>query len=190
MMTVPELKAEVEHIIRQVRELPSDTQQEAFHKLLNRLPVYERELALQLISADVEFKPPPEHYVVLIHGIRTHANWAEMVGGILAAHAGAKPVPIKYGFFDLLKFLCPFRTRRAPVLRLLRELRDLRTLHRDARISVVAHSFGTYALTQVLREPDIHLYRVIFSGCIIKDTFRRAYFAAQLAPDDILRAFP
>lgn len=185
-MTVTELKAEVDRIVAQVRGLPEDTQREAFQDQLAKLPAHERDLALAFVAAVVEFKPKPEHFVVLIHGIRTHANWAEMVGGVLLQHAGARPIPLKYGFFDLLKFLCPIRTRRAPVLRLLRELRDLRTLHRNARISAVAHSFGTFALMEALKEPDIHLHRVIFCGCIVKDTFRRAYFTAQLAPDDML----
>ena len=185
-MTVPELKAEVDRIIARVRGLPEDTQREAFRELLQTLPgEHDRELAQAFVNANVEFKERPEHYVVLIHGIRTHATWAEMVGGVLA-QAGVKSIPLKYGFYDLLKFLCPIRTRRAPVLRLLRELRDLRTRHPTARISAVAHSFGTYALTKALQEPDIHLYRVILCGSIVKDSFRRARFAAQLGPDDIL----
>ena len=148
-----------------------------------------RETALTLVAAAVELGAiphEPDHIVVLIHGIRTHATWAEMVGAVLVQDAGARVVPLKYGFFDLLRFLCPLRTRRAPVARLLRELRDLRTQNPTARISAVAHSFGTYALTRALEEPDIRLHRVIFCGCIVKDTFRRARHEAQLGKDPIL----
>jgi len=123
---------------------------------------------------------------VLIHGIRTHASWAEMVGSVLSKEAAAKVVPVRYGFLDVLKFLCPVRTRRAPVARIIREFRDLRSRSPVARISVVAHSFGTYALVKALEEPDIRLDRVILCGCIVKESFRRARFEAQLAADDIL----
>ena len=70
--------------------------------------------------------------------------------------------------------------------RLLRELRDLRGQNPTARISAIAHSFGTYALTKALEEPDIRLHRVIFCGCIVKDTFRRARHEAQPGKDPIL----
>ena len=146
-----------------------------------------RAIQARLKSATAAISDPmPDHIVVLIHGIRTHASWAEMVGSVLAKETGAKVVPLKYGFFDVFRFLCPFFTRLAPVERIVRELRDLRTQYPTARISVVAHSFGTYALIRALEEPDIHLHRVILCGCIVRETFRRARYSAQLGKDPLL----
>src|SRR5207244_3865633 len=76
--------------------------------------------------------------------------------------------------------------RQGPVQRVVRELRDLRASHPTARISVVAHSFGTYALVKALEEPDIRLNRVILCGCIVPEEFRRARHEAQLGADSIL----
>ncbi len=136
-------------------------------------------------------KPPAkpvtdQHIVVLIHGIRTQGSWAEMVAGVLRQEAGVKVVAIRYGFFDVFRFLCPFFTRNEPVRRIIRELRDLRAMFPTARISVIAHSFGTYAMMKALGEPDISLHRAILCGCIVKEDFRRAPFRAQLGADDLL----
>jgi hypothetical protein len=188
-MTLPELKAEVDRIKALLPQIPLPKRRETFEQEIEKLPVEARDIARVLIATAVELHygdQSKDHFVVLIHGIRTQATWAEMVGAVLAQEAGAKAVPLKYGFFDLLRFLCPFRTRRAPVARLIRELRDLRTQNPTAHISAVAHSFGTYALIKALEEPDIRLHRVIFCGCIVKDTFRRAHYEAQLGTDPIL----
>ena len=126
------------------------------------------------------------HFVVLVHGIRTQGSWAEMVSAVLEKEATARVVTIKYGFFDVFRFLSPFVTRHGPVRRIVRELRDLRTLFPTAHISVIAHSFGTYGLVEALLEPDLSLHRVLFCGCIVPENFRRAPYRAQLGPDDLL----
>lgn len=136
------------------------------------------ELAGQPVSAT-------SHYVVLVHGIRTHANWAEMVAGLLSKN-GLIPVPLRYGYLDALRFLCPFFARRAPIKKVLRELRDLRAECPTADISVICHSFGTYSITRCLLEPDVRLKRIIFCGSIVPTGFRRATFKAQLGADPIL----
>jgi len=188
-MTLPEFKAEVDRIVASLLRIPPPQRRQVFQEELEKLPGDARETARTLVAAAVELSAvaqEPDHFVLLIHGIRTHATWAEMVGAVLVQDAGARVVPLRYGFLDLLRFLCPVWTRRAPVARLLRELRDLRAQNPTAHISAIAHSFGTYALTKALQEPDIRLHRVIFCGCIVKDTFRRARYAAQLGKDPIL----
>jgi hypothetical protein len=188
-MTLAEFRAEINRIIASLSRVPPHQRRESLQKELQKLPAEFRDTALSLTAAaaDAEHSAQAqEHLVVLIHGIRTHATWAEMVGGVLDQDAGAKAVPLKYGFFDLIKFLCPIRTRRAPIERLRRELRDLRAQNPTALISAVAHSFGTYALMKALDEPDIRLNRIILCGCIIKDSFRRARYQAQLGADPIL----
>jgi hypothetical protein len=138
------------------------------------------ETAAQIIDTS------PSRIIVLIHGIRTHASWAEMVAAILEPACSAKVIPIKYGYLDVFRFLFPLYTRRAPVQRILRELRDIRSDNPNSRISVVAHSFGTYAIVKALLEREIVLDRLIFCGCIVRNNFRRADYKAQLSSDLIL----
>ncbi len=130
--------------------------------------------------------PEPPHIVVLLHGIRTQAPWAEMVAALLRAHCQVEAVvPLRYGYFDLLRFLSPVYTRRKPVERIVRELRDIRTQYPQGQISVIAHSFGTYAICQALAEPDIRLARLLLCGSIVRSDFRWDRHTAQL-PETVL----
>jgi len=131
-------------------------------------------------------KPGDEHLVILIHGIRTQGSWGEMVAAVLESTGPVKVIPIKYGYFDVFRFFCPVFTRSAPVQKILRELRHLRAEHPTAKISVIAHSFGTYAIMKALQEREIILHRLILCGSIIPESFHRAEFRSQLGPDAVL----
>lgn len=123
----------------------------------------------------------PAHIVVLLHGIRTHGPWAEMVAALLREHCQVEAVvPLRYGYFDLLRFLSPVLTRRKPVERIVRELRDIRSAYPQGKISVIAHSFGTYAICQALKHPDIRLARLVLCGSIVRPDFRWDRHTAQL----------
>ncbi len=70
-------------------------------------------------------------------------------------------------------FWFPIITRRFAIRHIVNELRDVRTQYPNHKISVVAHSFGTYAITKILqKEPDINLYRLILCGSIVKKRYR------------------
>ncbi len=114
-----------------------------------------------------------KHIVILVHGIRTHAVWQERLAATLVAAADVEVYPIGYGFFDVLRFWCPLFTRREPIKRVLRELRTARKNNPDADISVVAHSFGTYIISEILsEETDIILHRLQLCGSIINFNYR------------------
>jgi len=40
-----------------------------------------------------------EHIVLLVHGIRTRADWAEMVAHALSVPIGTVVIPVRYGYF-------------------------------------------------------------------------------------------
>jgi pimeloyl-ACP methyl ester carboxylesterase len=64
-------------------------------------------------------------------------------------------------------------TRKAPVQKLLWRIRAARDHFPASKLSVIAHSFGTYAIGRILREnPDIRLRRLILCGCILPSDFR------------------
>jgi hypothetical protein len=111
--------------------------------------------------------------VVLIHGIRTHASWAEMVAQRIRTNIGSHVEIIKYDYYDLFSFLCPILTRRAPIEKISIELEDIQKQYPDARISVIAHSFGTYALMEALKRVDIRLGRVVLCGSVLETSFRK-----------------
>lgn len=113
------------------------------------------------------------HVVALVHGIRTTAAWAEMVRSVLEEIPGVAVVPIGYGYLDIFRFLLPGPTRKGPVERVRRELTALRHRHPAARLSVVAHSFGTYIVSRILaEESEPRLYRLVLCGSIVRQSFR------------------
>lgn len=116
---------------------------------------------------------PQQQVVVLVHGIRTHAEWQEKLRDRLDLD-GIRAIPIGYGYLDVFRFLIPVFTRNTPRRRLERELRSIASESRsNVRISVVAHSFGTYLLSKILDDStDIKLARVVLCGSIIPTGYR------------------
>ena len=60
--------------------------------------------------------------VLLIHGIRTQADWGPMVRSKLEVPGKIEVIPIKYGYFDAFRFWFPFWTTQQA---------DRASLHRD-----------------------------------------------------------
>lgn len=111
----------------------------------------------------------PRHIVVLVHGIRTNAEWQGLASEAFAPYC-MKSVPVKYGFFDVISFWFPltFIFRHVPIRRVEDELKSIVAANRNAHVSVVAHSFGTYVISKVLkRNFDIHLFRLLLCGAIV-----------------------
>lgn len=132
-------------------------------------------------------KNAPEHVVLLVHGIRTQATWNEMVKKVLEDSEAIEVQPVKYGFVDTFRFLFPWFTRKAAIDRFVREYRDVKLRRPNSRISVIAHSFGTYIFAKALEQvTDIVFDKVVLCGSIIPNKFRVAPFRAQLGPDPIL----
>ncbi|MGF6901879.1 hypothetical protein [Paraburkholderia sp. GAS348] len=175
--------------------MPTSLSQPSFKRIAEQLPAMPTEARLPFIQAQLSaiedpeqrelveaallvgmqlgFQRPPSSVVVLVHGIRTYAEWQERLADTLTAGGCDKVYPIGYGFFDVLSFLCPFFTRRRPIERVLRELRTIRSIHNDAEISVVAHSFGTYVLSKILDDAtDLRFHRVVLCGSIVPLRYR------------------
>ena len=86
---------------------------------------------------------------------------------------GATVIAIKYDYFDLLRFWCPFGIcREGPIKRIEKQLQGIRENFRGGRFVVFAHSYGTYALSRILlRNAWFTFDRIILCGSIIPETF-------------------
>ena len=122
----------------------------------------------------------PEQVVVVIHGIRTHAKWAERVCEILEKAPNIREAkPIRYGLFSAPRLLLPFG-RKGAIKKVYEEFKDYRDLvvkkkYPNAKISILAHSFGTYITSRLLTEgdyADVQVHRVALCGSIIKKNFK------------------
>ena len=114
--------------------------------------------------------------VLLIHGIRTQADWGPMVRSRIEVPGQIEVVPVKYGYFDAFRFWFPFWTRKGPIERVHGEIRaalqKYRRTHPEARLSIIAHSFGTYVVGKILqRHFDLHVHRLILCGSVLSQNF-------------------
>jgi hypothetical protein len=127
-----------------------------------------------------------DEVIVLLHGIRTHAEWQEMVRRVLERIPHTKVIPLKYGFFDAFRFWFPGRLRRKPIDELRWRIRDAHNLYPGARLSAIAHSYGTYAICQILDDdPGMKLGRLVLCGSILSTSLRWDKMRRQITSEII-----
>ena len=156
--------------------LPSEQQLSLIQKFISDISdLEERKYAETLIMVGRQFKPEKKkkHITVLIHGIRTHASWQERLARRLGTLAPEVEVsPVGYDWFPALQLVIPIFTRNKPIQIVLEQLRTIRSNNPDADISVVAHSFGTYIISIILKKyADIKLNRIQLCGSIIPTNY-------------------
>lgn len=112
------------------------------------------------------------HVVVLVHGIRDFALWQNTVSRSLEKH-GFQVESTNYGRFNLLEFLLPLSYFRSQAIsQVINQIRIIKQNNEGAKISVIAHSFGTFVIAQILmKEFDMKFHRVIFCGSVVNYDF-------------------
>lgn len=111
------------------------------------------------------------HVLILLHGIQTEAKWQQSLRQEFATIPNLNTVPLGYGFKSPIQLLSPYRS--GPVNEILAKIRSIKTKEPNAKISIIAHSFGTYIVSKILtHHPDVRFERVILCGCIIDKRFR------------------
>lgn len=120
------------------------------------------------------------HVVLLLHGIESEGEWMQKLEAAFDDDS-IRIVPVKVGRVSVTQFLSPFDHSGKEVgLVLGRYLETLQTFG-GARVSVIAHSYGTYVLTQMLLEyPTIKLSRIVLCGSVVKQQFKWSRIANQI----------
>lgn len=107
--------------------------------------------------------------VFLIHGIRDRARWQSRVRRVLEEIEGVKVIPIKFGYLDVFRFWFPIWTRDQSIEFTREQIQIGKNKHKAKNYSVIAHSFGTYAISKILSDTkDLVLHRLVLCGCIVK----------------------
>ncbi|MCA0275239.1 MAG: hypothetical protein LCH86_04460 [Proteobacteria bacterium] len=116
---------------------------------------------------------PETPVVLLIHGIRTAAWWQSRIAWVIEQQTAATVIPIKYGYFDILRFWCPLGLcRSGPIEKLRQQIEGVANTYKDRPLIIFAHSYGTYALTRVIdQNPFFRFDRVILCGSIVPSTY-------------------
>jgi tetratricopeptide (TPR) repeat protein len=129
-------------------------------------------------------RPFPEpHLVLLVHGINTRARWFANMRDALS-NAGFTVVPAGYGVYGILRFLLPFKLLRSNAKdRLRRKIEGARNLYQPSNVSVIAHSFGTRLIAELLAEQHNSKWdRLIFCGSVIPEDFDFALLFKRYSP--------
>jgi pimeloyl-ACP methyl ester carboxylesterase len=182
-VSVPELKREVDRICAYLNRFPRQDRIKVLREELEKLPDDARELALTLVATTIDISEDPaaqanfavkRRLVILVHGIRTRAEWQGRIRQLFEADGQTDVETLGYGYFDVFRFVFPFFTRRGPIEEIERNIRDALKLYpkRD-EVVFVGHSFGSYILGTILSEqPDIDVDRVLLCGSILSRKFR------------------
>jgi hypothetical protein len=111
--------------------------------------------------------------VILVHGIRTRALWQNAIRSTLHKE-GFVVQPTNYEYFDVLRFLFPGEFfRRGIVEDVERQIRHTLAENKASTCSLIAHSFGTYVVSRILRDyTDLEFERIIFCGSVVPQSFR------------------
>lgn len=125
--------------------------------------------------------------VVLVHGIRTSGKWIRRIKPVLEGEGGCVVEPAGFGFFDVFRFLLPGPTRKSVIETVRWKLLHAVDRHKGRPLVIVAHSFGTYCITEILKDsPQIRPARLLFCGSIVAQNFRWDSLS-QMAPDRGMR---
>ncbi|WP_165248070.1 hypothetical protein [Paludisphaera soli] len=129
--------------------------------------------------------------VLLIHGIRTQAHWGPMVASKLEVPGQIEVIPIRYGYFDAFRFWFPFWTRGKPIEQVYKQVRVAVQKYRrerpEAKLSIVAHSFGTYVVGEILkREFDLKIHRLILCGSVLPQDFSWEQYQGRFDDDKVV----
>jgi hypothetical protein len=113
-----------------------------------------------------------EHVVILVHGIRDYAYWQSAVRKSLE-DAKFKVELTNYMRLDLFRFILPGEYFRRLIFdKIWTQIEFARKRHPDAVFSIIAHSFGTYVIAELLREKFMmQAERVIFCGSVVRYDF-------------------
>jgi pimeloyl-ACP methyl ester carboxylesterase len=111
--------------------------------------------------------------VILVHGIRDIATpWYSRAERAFQEHKHVKVYGVKYGFFNALNFLAPLDWSSASYEILVKAYDTATEQHPGARVSIIAHSFGTYLVARLLHEHNrANIHRVLFCGSVVREDF-------------------
>ena len=108
--------------------------------------------------------------VVAVHGIESLGAWQMELAPLISGQ-GWIYHPLYFGRVRLIQFLLR-RERRKRVEWFRDRYNDIRKQYGDIRISVIAHSYGTYMVTRTLEVyPHIKIDELILCGSIVRRDF-------------------
>lgn len=131
------------------------------------------EAALLLYIETGSFGTPkrPKIICLTLHGIRTHGEWQYSLTGLLEDN-GIESKSLSYGYKDVVTFIFPFFFKSKAIHYIKQQMDDILPSNRNAVFVLVAHSFGTYIASKLIKEnPTFRFDRLILCGSIVPEKF-------------------
>ena len=115
----------------------------------------------------------PSVKVLMLHGINTNGIWQYKLKRQLKSASNVDAYPIPYGYYNLFSFLIPKMFEGASEKRVKEQLLSFLKGKQDGeKVVIIAHSFGTYILAEILKTlPDLEIDRILFCGSIVKENY-------------------
>ena len=124
-----------------------------------------------------------KHLVVLVHGINTRGYWTSELKSALE-EAGFIAEPCGYGVYGVTRFLLPIQYLRDKAIERVRVRVNLAIkIHQPTKVSVVAHSFGSYIIARLMaKEFQQDWHRIIFCGSVNDQAFAFEQYLDRFTP--------
>jgi|GEM_PF-2078993 len=115
----------------------------------------------------------PENIVLILHGIRDMAGWQGAVRKTIESMCpGFKCLPVRYGWFGPVSFISPLSPGGKAYSKLHKQYQSINYDYPNAKISIIAHSFGTHLVGRLLRDnPNAKFHRIILCGGVLSREF-------------------
>lgn len=157
-----------------VAQAVQDCGEQVVHDVLALQVVFDAKTKVTQPQPD---SPGPENVgcrklVVIVHGIRDQGTWMDMLEAELRTLPGIQVQITDFDYYDAFCFMCGIRTAK-----IIDEVRDKILVAEDEfhpkEIDIIAHSFGTYVVTEILRKTSIlRVNRLIFCGAVVSRSFQ------------------
>lgn len=122
----------------------------------------EEKFSAELMNLEQNSRP----VVISIHGIRTRGTWQKEITPALN-YAGFTHVPLDYGRFGLLRFLWrPSRQKQVDAFREAYRLHGAKLA--SGSPSLIAHSLGSYIVTEAMAKYNLRFDQMLLCGAIVK----------------------
>lgn len=173
----------VNGVLAELNHIPDDAQISHIKNRVGELPAEDAKKLAQMYIMTVRKGSyrVSKSIVIVIYSSCRQVHWQDSIRGKLAQYPYTQTYLIGYDFSDVLRFLCPVFTRKQPIKRILRDLRDIINNHKNDSVCVLAYGFGSYIIGTILKNyPDVQIGRLILCSSVIKGGYRW----------DSLKAFP
>ncbi|GLO54759.1 hypothetical protein PPUJ20066_07950 [Pseudomonas putida] len=145
--------------------------------------VFFGEFASHLFNNALDTKE--SHIIILIHGIHTNGSWQQDVQEQMDGVPHLRVQKVGYELVTGLQFA--FLSRSSAIKKVLHEIRTIKREEPIAKLSIIAHSFGTYITSKIIAtQADLRFEKIITCGSVMPRDYNWVKHAPYARHGDII----